>query len=163
HLEYRRLSHGSKPMVSSGDAELDTLAERLTNRAAAECTTQQVKRIKELKEDLARRGGGSGLEQQGYLRIAIAYIDEFSERMLKDLLDVIRKAHGGVTADGAKWIRLRLEQNLDQLSTGQAGCYVKDHPQRKSLEDYIQRKKAGIAAALEIEVGTANLGKKRQA
>src|SRR5262245_53726580 len=48
HLEHRRLSHGSKPMVSSGDAELDTLAERLTNRAAAECTTQQVKRIKEL-------------------------------------------------------------------------------------------------------------------
>jgi hypothetical protein len=160
YAEFRREAEGSNPMPSAGDPDLDDLAERFTNRAAAECTERQVKRLADLRSDLVRRGLGSSMEGKGNLEIAISYIDEFCERMLKDLLELVRKAHGTITAEGAVWIRQRLERNLDQLSWGQAGCYVKEPMWRRQLEDYIQRKKAGLTAALEIEVRTANLDRR---
>jgi hypothetical protein len=89
--------------ITSGDSELDQLAELLTNRAAAECTKSQAKRLHELKVNLARRGvSGSGIELSGNVEIAVAYMEEYSEQMLRELLEMVRKARGTVTRGDAE-------------------------------------------------------------
>ena len=120
--------------------------------------------LEDLKVDMARRGGlGSGLEEQGRIKIAVDFIDEYSEPMKAELLELVRKSRGTITESDGAWIRTRLETALDQLKTGQAGCYVKSSDGQRELGDYIQRKKAGLSSAIDIEVRTARLEASKQA
>ncbi len=144
--------------VSSGDVELDDLAELLSNRVLAECGARQVKRLYDLRVDMVNRGIlGSGIEEQGKVKIAIDFMDEYVEAMMRELLGVVRKAHGRLERGDVDWIRRRLDRDLGLLKTGQAGCYVKSSEGQRHLGDYIQRKAAGIHSALDIEGRTAAL------
>jgi hypothetical protein len=155
---------GAREAITSGDADMDDLAERLTNHVVGECGNQQVKRLKDLQVDMVKRGIlGSGVEEQGKVKIAIAFMDEYVEGMTRELLALVRKARGRPEARDSDWIRRRIERDLDRLKTGQAGCYVKSSQGQRTLGDYIQRKKAGVKAALEIEVRTAALEARAQA
>jgi len=150
--------------VDDDVVDMDQLAERLSNRALAGCGDRQVKRLNDLKVDMVKRGTlGSGIEEHGKLTIAIQFIDEYAERTMRDLLELVRKAHGTIPKEHATWIRQRLEHDLDLLKTGQAGCYVISTFGQRSLGDYIQRKKAGLSSALEIEVQTARLEAQKKA
>ena len=144
--------------VSSGDADIDHLVEPLSNRILAECDNRQVKRLHDLQVDMVKRGIlGSGIEEQGKIKIAIDFMDEYVEAMMRELLGVVRKARGRLERRDTDWIRRRLERDLGLLKTGQAGCYVKSSHGQRHLGDYIQRKGAGIHSALEIELRTAAL------
>jgi len=157
YVEMKRES-GQGEQVSSGDADIDHLAELLSNRVLAECGTRQVKRLHDLQIDMVKRGIlGSGIEEQGEVKIAIDFMDEYVEAMMRELLGLVRKARGRLERRDADWIRRRLERGLGFLKTGQAGCYVKSSEGQRHLGDYIQRKAAGIHSALEIEVRTAAL------
>lgn len=163
YAEVKRES-GAAERITSGDADMDDLAERLSNRVVRECGDQQVKRLKALQVDMVKRGIlGSGVEEQGKVKIAIAFMDEYVEGMLRELLALARKARGRLEQRDADWIRRRIEGDLDHLKTGQAGCYVKSGQGQRTLGDYIQRKKASVRSELEIEVRTAALEARAQA
>lgn len=137
----------------SGDEDIDTLTELLSNRVLGDCGRQQARRLHELKVDLAKRGVlGSGIEEDGKVRIAIEFMDQYAERMRQELLEVVRKAHGSLDPADAAWIKGRIERDLDHLKTGQAGCYVTTADGQRRLGDWIQRRKAGLASAIEIEL-----------
>ncbi len=163
YAEMKRAS-SAEEAITSGDPEIDDLAERLSNRVVGECGNQQVKRLKALQLDMVKRGTlGSGVEEQGNVKIAIDFMDEYVEGMLRELLALVRKAGRRPEQQDADWIRRRIERDLDLLKTGQAGCYVTSGLGQQQLGDYIQRKKAGVRAALEIEVRTAALEARGQA
>jgi TIR domain len=163
YAEVKRES-GAGERITSGDADMDDLAERLLNRVVRECGDRQVKRLKDLQVDMVKRGIlGSGIEEQGKIKIAIAFMDEYVEGMMRELLALARKARGRLEKRDSDWIRRRIERDLDQLKTGQAGCYVKSGQGQRTLGDYIQRKKAGVKSELEIELRTAALEARTQA
>lgn len=149
---------GAADRITSGDADIDDLAERLSNRVVGECGDQQVRRLKDLQVDMVKRGIlGSGIEEQGKVKIAIAFMDEYVEGMRRELLALARKARGRLVRDDTEWIGRRIGRDLDLLKTGQAGCYVKSGHGQRTLGDYIQGKKAAVKSELEIEIRTADL------
>src|SRR6266581_938931 len=144
--------------IGSGDPDVDQLAELVASRTAGECTKRQSERLADLQVDMAKRGiVGSGVEQRGKVNIGVAYIEEYCEQMMRELLTMVQTTYGAVTHKGADWIKRKLDRDLDLLRTGQAGCYVTSPEGQRNLADYVQRKKAGLSAALEIEVRTAAL------
>jgi hypothetical protein len=150
--------------VLSGDRDVDELAEQLSSRLVGECGKQQGIRRQELRNDMGRRGIlGSGIEEQGEVRIAVAFLDEYADAMTKELTGLVRKARGQLDRPGLEWIRRRIERDLGLLKRGQAGCYVKGNLGQRTLGDHIQRKVAGVASALEIELRTEALERRAQA
>jgi len=149
---------GVAEQVTSGDADMDDLTERLSHRVLRECGNQQVRLLQDLQVDMVKRGIlGSGIEEHGKIEIAITFMDKYAEDMRRELLALARKARGRLERRDTEWIGRRIGRDLDLLKTGQAGCYVKTALGQRQLGDHIQRKKAAVKSELEIEIRTAEL------